>query len=710
LTCVLFLCLPQNFGTGSNYSVSVNGVTLPSSTVVYVNATMMTFVAPRGIGSNIPISLVVATLPSTYTAPALSYIPPSISVVSGCAADVSPRALDCSILGQVITVAGSNFGNTSSALSVSVNSVSCTGPTITVADSQLTCMLQANPYGGFLLNVNVSVGGQSSGQPYLSFLGPVISPLTLTLGALPQSSTGSVVLTSDPLVTGSNVQVAFSGRNFGLNASAITVYVGPAGQPTLYTCAVNPSTLVSSGGSAGASNISCFFGGGIGLNMLFTVQVGYLVSPVGTDTLTTIRPYIIPGTLRETQSPPGATDYTGRYSSGDLVFFDVQHLGTLPLQITVTYSSAANPSIQQCTGVTLYPLSNGNTTIRCLTQTGSGAGYHFTVTVVNYASLPGTDTYNYAVPPTISSVYGCNNVGNGTTGCSTLGGQVITVTGTGYGSTAFVRIGSSTCTIISTSESVLTCTAPAGSGLLQAVTVVRELLFSQSAYLFSYATATITSVSGCTDSGSSTANCPRTGSTVVTIQGSNFGPPTPIVLIGGSPCSPVVQDATSPSTKLTCTLSSGSQASLSVMLIQAGGPQTTGSVTLSYAQCAAGSYSVGTDIACTLCSNGTFQDVAGQQSCKPCPDGSFSAGPGNIACTQCQQATYSLSNGVGATTCTSCAQGTYNSLPGQATCTSCPAVRIIAHARGLLVVACVVCCSSFACVLCVPRVRVASAM
>ncbi len=78
--------------------------------------------------------------------------------------------------------------------------------------------------------------------------------------------------------------------------------------------------------------------------------------------------------------------------------------------------------------------------------------------VVNYESLPGSDSYNYAMPPMNTKVSGCSNEGNGTVDCSTLGGNSITVDGTKLRSTAGVHVGSSTYSVISVSGTRILCT------------------------------------------------------------------------------------------------------------------------------------------------------------------------------------------------------------------------------------------------------------
>jgi hypothetical protein len=146
----------------------------------------------------------------------------------------------------------------------------------------------------------------------------------------------------------------------------------------------------------------------------------------------------------------------------------------------------------------------------------------------------------------------------------------------------------------------LTCLLGTGSGLTLPVTLYRNQLFSTPVNFLSYAVASITSISGCTNVGTSTTFCNRTGGDFITIAGSNFGP-SPTVLVGGTLCSNLVQDTTSPNSLMTCKVAAGSQTGVTVSVIQAGGSlSSNSSATLSYTPCPAGSVSTGS-VTCTLC-------------------------------------------------------------------------------------------------------------
>jgi len=243
---------------------------------------------------------------------------------------------------------------------------------------------------------------------------------------------------------------------------------------------------------------------------------------LGNDTLSYPVPRILSSSLRKSELTAGQSDYTGLYSSGDVVFMTVEHVGDASTAslISVSYSSTVTNLTYACSNVILYPNSPsaGLTSLSCLTAAGVGSGYQFVVTALNQASDPGTDTYNYVVPPVITRVQGCTDVGMATMDCPTSGGSILTLTGTAFGSaddSLAVLVGSVDCTgIVFTGGNNLTCTLQAGAGANMPVTLYRGQLFSAAVNLVSFAPAKITAVSGCTDVGSSTALCPRAGNTV----------------------------------------------------------------------------------------------------------------------------------------------------------------------------------------------------
>jgi hypothetical protein len=146
---------------------------------------------------------------------AFEYAVPEVTRILGC--DPSPSSpfavVECPIVGgDVITVAGSNFGSdlTASA-SVEVGGLPCTNVTHTVPHLNLTCRLPTRLEGGFELTVAVSVAGQTGeGAGLLSYQGPEIFPGTLFfVGGSGESGPLNVSALDATDVIG------FRGKNFG---------------------------------------------------------------------------------------------------------------------------------------------------------------------------------------------------------------------------------------------------------------------------------------------------------------------------------------------------------------------------------------------------------------------------------------------------------------------------------------------------------------
>jgi hypothetical protein len=195
----------------------------------------------------------------------------------------------------------------------------------------------------------------------------------------------------------------------------------------------------------------------------------------------------------------------GTFSSGEAVVFSGSHFGSDVKLLLVRYGLAADlmstpygPSVKTCTGVTLDIAAQ---TIQCTTQAGSGSGYQFQVQALNALSNIGSDTYSYPTPPTVTKVTGCadSNVTNVTSNCPTAGGVTLTIFGTDFPTQSVsIKIGSNDCTgFVYLSSTRISCTLPAGAGLLQPVLVAAGVLFSQPARYVSYAIPVINTITGC---------------------------------------------------------------------------------------------------------------------------------------------------------------------------------------------------------------------
>lgn len=302
------------------------------------------------------------------------------------------------------------------------------------------------------------------------------------------------------------------------------------------------------------------------------------------------------------------------------------------------------------------------------------------------ATLPAiaaAPTAALAQTPVVTGVAGCLDSASTTAECPTLGSVDLTISGTDFGiAEGNVWVGSSPCPVVPTSwvDTSIKCTLPQGAGLDQHVVVQRSggeisLPFQG----VSYAAPSIAGISGCPGAG-----CPRAGGTTITITGTNFGPPTGTVLVGGANCGGAVYSHT----QVQCTMPPGVGQDRSVIVIQNGGEPSPTPGTISYEPCPAGTHIDG--ISCTNCTPGSFSDTLDATSCSLCPAGSAQPSSGQTSCIPCATGSSRSSQGaatcspctagsfadhVGALTCESCAPGTFQADPGQDSCDPCPPGR-----------------------------------
>jgi hypothetical protein len=422
----------------------------------------------------------------------------------------------------------------------------------------------------------------------------------------------------------------------------------------------------------------------VGVGLTFMYNDGKQWSRESSDTISFPRPVVVPNSLHVPGGTP-SNDLAGSSSQGEFVRFYARNVGDTASLLAVYYDRPGglfNSSTQQCTSLSIpvpYDSITGITVLQCRTQPGTGGPYVFKVVALNAWSDEGTDTYSYPQAPVIEQVLGSapcvnNLVLNSTANCPTTGGVDITILGSAFTSTgAAVKVGANDCLITFLVSSQIICTLPAGTGLNLAVSVFAANLLSAPAPLLSYQQANITSVSGCaTNDAFTTSNCPRLGSTTITITGSSFGASGAQVLVGGSSCSNVVHDSSTPQTKVTCQLPRGVDLDVAVLLLQAGGAISLTTGTVSYVQCAVGYYQANlTDYGCTPCSPGSYTDVTGALACTLCPKGRAQPLAAQSLCDQCVPGKYAPS--VGYSDCLNCSASEFALGFGASQCSSCPA-------------------------------------
>jgi hypothetical protein len=693
--------------------VTINGVgfgyTAAPPTSITIGGVICGYIAPHtntqikcspGVGRGTGVAVAVTAGGLTGTANVYSFRAPYIRGASGCT-NQGNRTIGCATKPNgaiTLTIDGLNFGSTTDDLTVYIGDNQCQSVTMEVAHYRLSCKLPA----GFGQNVSVivTVAGLSGSAPYVDYASPIIAPntlLLLTTGVVNFTSTNVAHIVCETNAGGQSVQ--FDGQYFGDDQLAVVVTYGPSELPSLFPCTV---IFVSE------TRIQCTTTAGVGGGMHFQVKVAGVQSNLVADYYSYPPPSITPNTIRFPAGMP-TSSIIGNTTQGEEILFNGQYFGAqLSNLLSVTYVASVNATETFVCKV-LTP-SDTNSEIHCKTVPGDGLAMVFTV-CVGYGSgalcATGTDTYSYPVPPIVSTVSGCpTDTSDGrTTYCPTdgliSGGAVyLTITGQYFGlSGAAVLVGESTCTsVVHTSgfeDRSLSCILPSGVGYGKAVVVSQQLRFSRGVDKLDYAPPTLLAVSGCVDGVDeeqrrNTYDCPRSGGSLMTITGTNFGVGPAKILVGGVSCDNVTHDASNPHIRATCTLAAGNAEDRTVLLIQNLGEYSDATaenvITVSYTQCQPGYYSVGADVVChacavgtytalqssagcVSCSFGTYSNVNAATACTPCAAGNYTNLVQQTSCSQCELGKYYSSTG--ATICSPCTTGRFSANPGQATCAAC---------------------------------------
>lgn len=479
----------------------------------------------------------------------------------------------------------------------------------------------------------------------LSFATPVLVPNTIQRGTSGSPGTS---------VTGQSSAgefIDFDAQNVGNVLAYLDAYydVSPANGGTFNDPAkqCSPLSIVSYTQATQTTRLRCRTQSGDGGPYVFKVKALNVWTAAGTDT------YTYP-------TAPKITSVYGSYPCVNSTLTNSTSncptTGAVKITIGGTnfQSAASDNSVLVGTSACLIT-SASSTQIVCTLPAGVGQNVPVTVYSALYASQP-VNKLSYA-KAIITSVTGCTAAG-----CTRTGGNTLAITGTGFGpSGAFVFVGASRCLPLThVSDSSLTCTAPAGTGLNTTVLVIQSSgTLSANNGLVSYAQCGTGSYQasftdyGCTPCANGTY-ADQTG------------------LLACKPCP--VGSATALPGQVTC------------------------------APCAIGWFAGTTGLkVCTQCAQGSYTSSTGQGACQQCPAQSFAAGLGNTGCTPCPAGQSSQATGAGACTnctagyftpsagagdCQACAPGTYNTGSGNTGCIPCGIGKVQANPGSTTCVPC----------------------
>ena len=240
---------------------------------------------------------------------------------------------------------------------------------------------------------------------------------------------------------------------------------------------------------------------------------------------------------------------------------------------------------------------------------------------------------------------------------STIGGTIIVVSGiSNPASVTQILVGDKACGFIILQGNDFQCLVPDGIGK-QPVYVISDSqqdLSGSSHFLF-YDAPSVQQVSP--------TDLNQVGGQTITIQGTNFGGETPVVLIGGKPC----QVTNSNHNQIDCISPSGRGSNHGLVVMQTVDNSTTVPNVFSYISCPVGTYTQNGQ--CLPCDPGTYQDQTDANQCKLCPAGQYTNISGAASCNNCNPGTFADS--VGSSSCSLCLAGSFQDQSGQSSCKLC---------------------------------------
>ncbi|MBF6356046.1 IPT/TIG domain-containing protein [Nocardia higoensis] len=496
-------------GTGFTDASAVLFGATPATSFTVVSDTQITATTPAGTGVE-PVTVTTVggvsnDVPFTYVAaPVVVGLDPVSGPETG---------------GTVVTLTGTGFTGASA---VSFGATPATSFTV-VSDTQITAVA---PAGTGIAQVTVTtVGGTSSGVPFTYVAAPVLASLDPTAGP----ETGGTVVT----LTGTG----FTG------ASAVSFGATPA---TSFTVVSDTQITAVAPAGTGVELVTVTTVGGVSSGVPFT----YVAAPVvvgldpvsGPETGGTVVTLTGTGFTGASAVSFGATPATSFTVVSDTQITATAPAGTGVELVTVTTVggvSTGSPFAYVAAPVvaSLDPTAGPETGGTVVTITGTGLSG---ATAVSFGATPATsfivvsDTQITAIAPAGTGVQlvTVTTVGGTSSGVSytyvavpsvsgispeegpTVGGTVVTITGTGFTGASAVSFGATPATSFTVvSDTQITAVAPAGTGVeLVTVTTIGG---TSSGVPFTYVAAPVLA------SLDPTAG-PETGGTVVTLTGAGF--------------------------------------------------------------------------------------------------------------------------------------------------------------------------------------------
>ncbi len=554
-----------------------------------------------------------------------------------------------------------------------------------MSSSGYTCDCGSSYTGGrceFDINECVMNNGGCGIAPCYNLEGSYICGAYIRPGSNLTVPNGEITQSLNPLVLGSTnpgtrLQLSLVLRNQTLDT--IRLSAGDDSNPFLYPCVsvvpLSPETSTNPNNYTVVCTLPPGCGTGYRVYLRaadLTLFDSYGIASRTNQTFSFPAPTFTPNTRSNLTNLLPTTDLQPKTVNSVRIEFSGTNFCPNELgRMSVRYGPASSPQMFSCLIVTGAPVPTTYTTIACRTSDFSvGIGDRLTLDVAGQTAVS-DDTLTFPTLPVVDRASGCVDVGNTTTGCTTEGGQILTLYGSNFVNPLDIYIGGVRCAdAVSTLGNMrATCTIPVGAGAEKPITVSSTGTTSQAVEYFSYATPTITSMTTteCIQIGTiQIERCPSHGGTILTIEGINFGASQARVLIGSALCLSAVQIG---HRHITCITPPGAAAELGVVILQNGGDFGASGGVLSYVQCQPG-YRIDPNdpYDCVACEEGKISEIVAARSCAACFPGKYSGLAPSSVCTDCDRGKTSSGS---TSSCTNCTIGRFTATAGLQPCMEC---------------------------------------
>ena len=428
---------PSALASLAQVSVTIGQATCAVSILDLHNTIKCTL--PPGCGADLPVVVTVDGQTTTWEH-LVAFEAPQIKSATPNTVHPSEKTNVC--------FEGTNFFSVAVKIAATLNGAVCTN--VIVDKTHTRVCLDVPPGSGDGIQLALSVCGQAaSGTAGFGMTLTYYPPQVVAMKPVPFISTAA------------GVNVAVTGRYFGLAAASVTVMIGP------YPCIVLPGKLVFTD-----TTLECVLvKGGVGTE--HAVVVTRTGQQSNTDIAAAFEPPVVDRVARAPSAALGKLTLPLPTVGGKIEVYG-SHFGTESSAVIVTVGGAP------CTSVVVTSKAGTAGLLECVAAAGTGTNHLITVVVAGQYSDESDEIVilSYA-PPSITKVSGADKGGAATGG--TRGGARIKVDGDNFGAAgsnvtvAFVNteLGASfDCVVESSDHRTIVCVVAEGIGRSLPIRVV----------------------------------------------------------------------------------------------------------------------------------------------------------------------------------------------------------------------------------------------